>query len=275
MKRAILILWLLICVSMFVGNAIAEEEVDQRKLRLLAKKLEALITSRDEIAEKQTTDEFAALTPKEVFELRKIHRKIYWPRYARKMNEKQVFDTMEKIDRILFQIIEEKFGPEATLHNLPDDWISWAMDEVMKLEEVKQLTADLENGLNSGNGCKRCFEEESQSKTGALLTSCDFQNFPIKVPFEHKYSGYYKGYNADRVKNGNDDWPCDFRIYIVSRNYRSVDGRSRTGVCVAQYHGGLSATDNKDRFIVGYGSVIRCGALPFEWYLKEAIIFRE
>lgn len=63
MKKMLLALGLLICMTTFGGSALAEEGLDLRKLRLLAKKLEAPITLHDERAEKQIPDEFAILTP--------------------------------------------------------------------------------------------------------------------------------------------------------------------------------------------------------------------
>lgn len=274
MKRWMLALGLLVLSLLFARGAVAEEEIDLNKLRRLARKLEAPITSRDGRVEKQSLNEFIALTPNEALELRRIHREIYWTKHIRKTSRKRVFSAMEKIDEILFQLIEEKFGPEATPYTLSDEQISWLMNEVMGLEEIRQLAVGLENGLSDGKGCKRCSSNQNQEKIGALGT-CDYQNFPILVPYEHKYTGYYKAYKVDRVKNGPEDWFCDYRMYIEPRNYRSVDGRSFNAMCAVSKHGGMGATNNKDRFIIGFGSIWLCHVLPYESYLKEAIIFRE
>lgn len=87
MKKMLLALGVLVFVLVFGRSAVAQEELDLMKLRQLAKKLEAPIVSHDERAEKQTIDEFKMLTPREVFELRKIQRQKYWPQYFRAMNK--------------------------------------------------------------------------------------------------------------------------------------------------------------------------------------------
>lgn len=86
---------------------------------------------------------------------------------------------------------------------------------------------------------------------------------------------YYndRPYSADRVKNDPNEWPCDFRLYITSRNYNEVDGLSLAAWYVVSYHGGLAGSANRDRYIVGYGSALIYG-VPFEWYLRDYIIFR-
>ncbi|MEA2098349.1 MAG: hypothetical protein U9P70_04745 [Patescibacteria group bacterium] len=75
------------------------------------------------------------------------------------------------------------------------------------------------------------------------------------------------------MKNDPNEWPCDFRLHINSGNYSEVDGLSYAAWYVVSYHNGLDGSSNRDRYIVGFGSALKYG-VPFEWYLRDYIIFR-
>lgn len=272
MKRWMLALGLLVLLLVFAKSVVAEEEVDLNKLRRLAKKLEAPVLPSAENAEKQTLHEFETLTPKEAFELRKIHRKIYWPRYSRKMNKKRVFTVMEEIDKILFRTIEEKFGFEATFYGLSDDQISWLMDEVANLEEVKQLFVELEKALNRDKGCKRCSQDKSQVR---INSSCEYiPSWPRRVPFREGTRWGYIGYRCDRVVNdAPNEWPCDFRIYIDSRDYKEVDGGTKAMRCALRRFGELGASSSLDRFIIGYRLMNRLYIVIIFWLSLIFVMF--
>ncbi len=276
-------------VSWFlVANLYAQESpVPSSELRSLAKQIQSPeFKGNGSLAKKKGTDlseKLATLTPQEAFEVRKISREKYWPkRFIKKADKEKLFSTLEKIDEVLFQEIEINFGVGATIYNVPFEEVLKLTDEVFKDEEVKNLLQEVEKSFH-GENCQMCsvygygYKTELGKSALYLGGSCDYvADWPKFVTAElPKAKKYRKGYKCDRVKNSPNEGICDFRIHIDPKNYNRVSGLSPAAYCAVKFHGGLSASENRDRFIVGYGSVIACLGIPSEWWVKSSVIFRE
>ena len=186
-------------------------------------------------------------------------------------SQAKIFPKLEEFDKYFYQKIEQRFGKDKNIFNTSPKQIDQLFNELRNNDPViKSLIYDIENADISSQQSNLWGVQPASAAGG----NCDYvASWPTWVNAVWRDYYHYKPYKADRVKNDPNEWPCDFRLYITPKNYSEVDGLSNAAYWVVSYHGGLSGSANRDRYIVGYGSALRY-LVPFEWYLRDSIIFR-
>lgn len=241
---------------------------DQARYQDIAKQL---TDSRSPEKDKATLNNLNSLTSKELATVRKIWRDQL--RSDKKITASQIksFPALEKFDAYFYQKVEERFGAGKNIYNTPKEQILQLFNELSSNDStVKTLIKDIE-GISTVSKVSNLLGIQSASAAGG---NCEYvASWPTFANAVWRNTYTNRPYGADRVKNDPNEWPCDFRLSITSRNYREVDGLSYAAWYVVAYHGGLSGSANHDRYIVEYGSALIYG-VPFEWYLRDYIIFR-
>lgn len=241
----------------------------QSQLQDIAKQLGDKPSSQEE--RRAVASALENLTSEEVFLVRKLWRDQLLSDERLTESQAKIFPKLEEFDKYFYQKIEERFGKDKNIFNLSPEQLDQLFNELSDNDSVvKALIRDIENAdifslQNNFLGVK-----EASADGG----DCDYvASWPTHV--NNVWDDYYNArpYSADRVKNDPNEDPCDFRLYINSGNYSEVDGLSYAAWYVVSYHNGLDGSSNRDRYIVGYWSAFFHG-VPFEWYLRDYIIFR-
>ncbi len=242
---------------------------DQSQFQNIAKQLVNPHLSQEE--EKSAINTLKNLKPEEMVLVRKLWRDQLLNDNRLTKSQAKIFPKLEEFDKYFYQKIEERFGKGKNIFNMPPEQIGKLFDELKNDDFiVKSLISDIENA-NISSQQSNLWGIQLASAAGG---NCDYvASWPTWTNAVHRSYYYYRSYAVDRVKNDPNENPCDFRLYITPRNYSEVDGRTLAGWCVAQFHGGLSGSASKDRYIVGYGSALVC-LVPFDWYLRDYITFR-
>ncbi len=253
----------------FAGGTYAQESHQEHRLNLLAKQMgDSRLSQPDRSI---LLEKLASLKPEEVFTLRQLWRGELLSQNVITPYEARAFPALEKLDKVLFQRIQDTFGPGRTIFNTSPKELLALTKEILYFEE------EAANHLNSAEQFFEPLDASVPGRDGVSIMAggkCDYvSDWPKFVPAKWRTKPYYRGSSCNRVKNDPNEWPCDYRIYIKSRKYKEVDGLSVAAYMVVKHHGGLSASKNLDRFIIGYGSVILWG-IPSEWWLIHYIIFR-
>ena len=242
---------------------------DQSRFQDIAKQLGDPHLSQEE--KKATINTLENLKSKEMVLVRKLWRDQLLNDERLTESQAKIFPRLEEFDKYFYQKIEERFGKDKNIYNTPPEQLDQLFNELSNDDPViKSLIRDIENANISSQQSNLWGIQEASAAGG----DCEYvASWPTWTNAVWRDYYYYEPDNADRVKNDPDEWPCDFRLHMIPRNYNEVDGRTLAGWCVASYHNGLSGSANKDRHIVGYGSALVC-LVPFDWYLRDNIVFR-
>jgi len=241
---------------------------DQARYQDIAKQL---TDPRSPEKEKATLNNLKSLSSKEVATVRKLWRDQLIGDKKITASQTKALPALEKFDAYFYQKVEERFGSGKNIYNMPKEQILQLFNDLSNNDPaVKSLIKNIEN-TGAVSQINNFLGIQSASAAGG---NCEYvASWPTHVNAVWRNTYTNRPYAADRVKNDPNEWPCDFRLYIGSNNYREVDGLSYAAWYVVAYHNGLDGSANRDRYIVGYGSALIYG-VPFEWYLRDYIIFR-
>ncbi|HDS11828.1 MAG TPA: hypothetical protein ENN77_02880 [Candidatus Wirthbacteria bacterium] len=213
--------------------------------------------------------ELQILTPNEVLALRKFWRQEVLQENRDRLGKGEVFQQLESFEKIFYQKIEERFGRGQTIYTVDPKKLDDLLDELKKTKEISNIIRAIDSSTPS-NGAT-----SSSCTENGVTSSCPYvANWPTWASSRWAWGTYYRPFYANRVINTPNEWPCDFRLYIGSADYKWVDGMNWAGFLVVNWHGGLAGTQAQNRYIVGYGSAFVYG-LPFEWWVRNYIIFRK
>lgn len=242
--------------------------LDQSRFQDIAKQL---ADSRSPEKEKATSDNLKNLNPEEVTAVRKLWRDQLRGDKRLTAFQAKVFPELEKFDAYFYQKVEDRFGKGKNIFNTPKEQVLQLFNELSKNDPVVKLIITNVENTDTLSQKNNFLGIPSASAAGG---DCEYvSSWPTWA--SAVWRDYYtdRPYSADRAKNDPNEMFCDFRLYITSRNYTEVDGLSLAAYWVVSYHGGLIGSANRDRYLVGYGSALIYG-VPFEWYLRDYIIFR-
>lgn len=268
MFGAVAIFFVVAVFTVFGQFPVKAGVTDQVRYQDIAKQL---ADTRSPEKDKATLSNLNSLNSKEVATVRKLWRDQMLSDKKITVSQAKSFPALEKFDAYFYQKVEDRFGVGKNIYNTPKEQILQLFNELSDNDLVtKSLINNIEN-TSTVSQINNILGIQSASAAGG---NCEYvASWPTFANAVWRYTSAYKPYSADRVKNDPNEWPCDFRLYITSRNYREVDGLSYAAWYVVAYHGGLNGSANHDRYIVGYGSALIYG-VPFEWYLRDYIIFR-
>lgn len=254
--------------SLFGQFPIKAQDQDWSQFQYIAKQL---MDPHSPEREKATLETLKNLNLDELVAVRKLWRDQLLNGKKITASQAKVFPELEKFDKYFYQKVEERFGKGKNIFNTPPEQIHQLFNELKNNDPVVKSLIDGVEGVNVISQRNSFLGIKSALATGG---NCEYiASWPTWTGAVWRDYGMYSPYNADRVKNDPNESPCDFRLYITSRNYREVDGLSLAAWYVVSYHGGLSGSTNRDRYIVGYWSAFIYG-VPFEWYLRDYITFR-
>lgn len=265
----VLALFFAVSVFVFFGQFSAKAiSLDQSRFQDIAKQL---ADPRSPEKEKATLDNLKNLNSEEVVTVRKLWRDQL--RGDRKLTASQAkaFPELEKFDAYFYQKVEERFGKGKNIFNTPKEQVLQLFNELSNNDPVvKSIITNVEKRDVFSRGNNFLGIQSALAAGGDCEYVSSWPTWASAV-----WRDYYtdRPYSADRAKNDPNEMFCDFRLYITSRNYMEVDGLSLAAYWVVSYHGGLIGSANHDRYLVGYGSAFIYG-VPFEWYLRDYIIFR-
>ena len=265
----VLALFFVVSAFSLIGQFPVKAQIPiQSRFQIIAKQL---TESHSPQGEKTALNNLKNLNPNELVEVRKLWRNQLFVDKKNVAHQAKTLSDLEKFDAYFYQKVEERFGIGKNIFNVPKDQVLQLFNELNNNDTfIKSLINDIEN-VDNISWVDNILGIQSASAAGG---NCEYvAAWPTWA--NAVWRNYYnnKPYNADRVKNDPNEWPCDFRLHITPSSYREVDGLTLAAWFVVSYHGGLSGSSSRDRYIVGYGSALIYG-VPFEWYLRNYIIFR-
>lgn len=184
-------------------------------------------------------------------------------------DQARALTLMDELARYGQEEVGAQFGKGASLFKVSPEELDKIGASLLERPLVGDIVRDLDAVLHMG---------QEDRVDGLVVTcggDCDYDTrWPKHLPWVPTSQPAYSATNCDRVKNDQCESPCDFRLHMSPRPYRSVDGLSAAAQIAVR--NGVEGSQGVafDRAILGYWRTVFSGSIPATWYLRAYVVFR-